>query len=247
MAGITVHAEEIALSEPMLVEGLPGLGLVGKIATDHLIDEFDMTHYANVRCQGLPRMGIYQQDDRAVKPPVRIYADEETDLLALESDVPVSASAAKNFASCVTDWLEEQGAFPIYVSGFPDNEQNSPPSCYGVATGTAGSLLDEIDVAPPTQDGGVSGPTGALLHEAADRRVDGVGVIVESNPQFPDPEAASVVIESAVEPLAGIDVDVEVLRETATQIREQREQLAQQLQQADIDESTQAQPLRMFQ
>jgi uncharacterized protein len=247
MAGIRVRTEDVQLSEPTLLEGLPGVGLVGKIATEHLIDEFDMVHYASVRCEGLPRLGVYQQGDRAVKPPVRIYADEAHDLLALSSDVPISASIATNFARCVTDWLTDEDVLPIYVSGLPTEEKQTPPASYGVATGSTGSLLDEIDVGVPQQDGGISGPTGALLHEAADRGADSVGAIVQSDPRFPDPEAASVIIETVLEPLADVDIDVDALREQAAEIREQRQALAEQLQSADVDESTQAKPLRMFQ
>lgn len=247
MTGVTVRNETIELTEPTLIEGLPGVGLVGKIATEHLIEEFEMVHYASVRCEGLPRLGVYQQGQRAVKPPVRIYADEQADLLVLSSDVPISASVATSFANCVTDWLLEEAVLPIYVSGLPVEEKSTPPACYGVATGAAGAMLDEIDIATPSQDGGISGPTGALLHEAADRGVDGIGVIVESDPQFPDPEAATAMIESVLKPLVGASFDVAPLREQATQIREQRQQLAEQLQNADIDESTQAKPLRMFQ
>jgi uncharacterized protein len=247
MTGVSVRADGVDLEAPTLIEGLPGVGLVGKIATEHLIDEFDMVHYANVRCEGLPRLGVYQRGERAVNPPVRLYADEATDLLVLASDVPISATVATNFASCVTDWLEREDALPVYVSGLPTEDKSAPPACFGVATGTAGTLLSEIDVDPPQQDGGISGPTGALLHEAADRETDSIGVVVESDPQFPDPEAACAMIETVLEPLAEVSVDVDVLRERAAQIREQRQQLAEQLQSADADESTQAQPLRMFQ
>jgi len=39
MVDIAVRDETIDLSEPVMVEGLPSVGLVGKIATDHIINQ----------------------------------------------------------------------------------------------------------------------------------------------------------------------------------------------------------------
>ncbi|UPV73158.1 proteasome assembly chaperone family protein [Halorussus limi] len=248
MANVTVVAEDVELDRPTLVEGLPGVGLVGKIATDHLVDTFDMTYYASIDCDGLPRLAVYEESSRELRPPVRLYADAERDLVALQSDVPVSASAASDFAGCISDWLDDRDATAIYMSGLPNQkEADEIPSLYGVATGDAGGRLDEQDIDAPNERGAVSGPTGALLHEAGARGLDSLGLVVESDPQFPDPEAARILIERGIAPLADVEVDTDDLVDRAEDITEQKEQLAQQMQEAETDESSQAQPLRMFQ
>lgn len=242
------HVEElvdVSLSEPVLVEGLPGLGLVGKIAADHLVETFDMAYVAGIHCDGIPNVAVYHGGSPEVLPPVRIYADEERDLLVLQSDVPVSPSAAEEFASCVTGWLQSHEVFPIYVSGLAE-EKDTPPSVYGIATGKAESRLDEAGLSPPTEGGLVSGPTGALVHAAAEEEFDSVGLIAQSERQFPDPEAARAVIEHGIEPLAGIDANTDALLEHAEEIRKVREEMAKRVQQAD-DASSEAQPIRGFQ
>ncbi len=100
----------------MLVEGLPGVGLVGKIAADHLIDQFDMSYYASIECPSLPAVTSYRAGSADPMAAVRIYADEERDLLALQSDVAVSPEVVSDFASCLTTFLVEHDALPIYVS-----------------------------------------------------------------------------------------------------------------------------------
>ncbi|WP_276300411.1 proteasome assembly chaperone family protein [Halorussus lipolyticus] len=248
MASVTVVDEDVALDQPTLVEGLPGIGLVGKIATDHLVETFDMTYYASIDCEGLPRISVYEEDSRELRPPVRLYADEERDLVALQSDVPVSASAASEFASCISNWLEAHDATAIYMSGLPDKkEADEIPSLYGVATGDVAGRLDDEDIDSPRDRGAISGPTGALLSEAGARGLDALGLIVESDPQFPDPEAARILIKHGIGPLTGVEVDSSDLVERAEEISEQKEQLAQRMQEAESDESSQAQPLRMFQ
>lgn len=242
------HVEEFIdpdLTEPTLVEGLPGVGLVGKIAADHLVEAFGMTEYAACHCDGLPDVAVYHEGSRAVKAPVRIYADETRDLLVLQSDIPVSPTAATDFAGCVTGWAAEQNATPIYLSGLPA-EKEGVPELYGIGTGAGGALLDEHGVPAPEESGLISGPTGALVAEAGQQGVDGVALVVEANQDFPDPEAARVVLTEAVEPIAGVEVDTDRLVEQADRIATARENLAEQMQEAK-DESTRAQPLGMYQ
>jgi len=245
MAHVQVHHEEVELDSPTMIEGLPGVGLVGKIAVDHLVDALDMTYYASCRCDGLPEVAVFGEGDSTYEPPVRVYADEDRDLLALQSDVPVSPNAAEDFAACLTGWLDEQNATPLYVSGLP-TEKEGVPNLYGVANGGATAILNEHDIASPTESGVVSGPTGSLLYEADRTDLDAVGLVVEANRNFPDPEAARVVLLDGLGPIADVEVDTEHLVEQAEEISEARENLAKQMEESD-DESSKAQPIGMYQ
>lgn len=246
MAQIRLQGPSVDLEEPIFVEGFPGLGLVGKIATDHLVRELDMRYFASVDCDGLPGIGVYRGGDRTARPPVRLYASEEHDLLALQSDAPIKSEVVDEVAECLTGWIVTQEATPIYLSGLPA-EREGTPSMYGIGTGDAGETLETHDIDIPPEDGVVTGPTGALINRAAQRDYDSVGLVVESSPQFPDPEAASVLLEEGIAPIADLEVDVQDLTDRAEEIREKREQFAQQMQQIGQDESSQAQPLRMYQ
>jgi uncharacterized protein len=248
MAHVTVYDDSVELDEPMLVEGLPGVGLVGKIAVDHLVDSLGMEYYAGVEdCKGLPKLAVYAEGDYEVRPPVRVYVDAERDLLALQSDIPIQQAAAEQFADCLTEWMAEQGATPLYLSGMPTEEKQAPPAMFGVASGNGRAMLESIGVDTPVEKGVVSGPTGALLARSAVLDADAVGLVVESHAQFPDPEAARVILKDAVGPLADLDVPLQDLVDQAGDIRQAKEQLAARMQQADAEESSQAKPLRMYQ
>lgn len=244
MAHITVH-DDRDFDDPVLVEGFPGVGLVGKIAVDHLVDTLGMTHHATAHCEGLPEVAVYHAEETGVTGPVRIYADADRDLLALQSDVPVSPRAAGEFAGCVTGWLDEIGALAIYLSGIPA-DPDGDRALYGVATGEAETLLSAHDLAPPVERGAISGPTGALMHEAGRREFDSVGLIVAASSQFPDPAAAKVLLEDGIERIAEVDVETETLVEQAEQIRSARTKLAKQMRQAS-EESSKAEPVGMYQ
>ena len=248
MAEVRLQGPDVALENPTLVEGFPGVGLVGKIATDHLVEHLDMRYYASVHCEGLPRIGIYRGGDRTVQPPVRLYVSEVHDLFALRSDAPISAAAVEDIADCLTGWIVDQGATPLYLSGLQaDVDDEDDRDLYGVATGNGSERLEAADIAVPPEDGVITGPTGALINSAARDDIDSVGLVVECDPQFPDPRAASILLEEGIEPLADLEVDVEELVTSAKEIRAKREQLAQQMQAIAQEESSQAKPLRMYQ
>jgi uncharacterized protein len=204
-----------------------------------------MTYYASCHCDGLPRVAVYQEDDAAVRPPVRLYADEERNLLVMQADVPVSPQVASEFSVCVTGWLADNDVTPVYLSGLAE-EKEGVPAMYGVGTGSGDQLLEEHGIDTPTESGMVSGPTGALLAEANEQGLDGVGLIVQANTKFPDPESARVLLTDGIEPIADIEVGTDELVEQADRVADARERLAKQMQEAD-EESTRAQPLGMYQ
>ncbi|MDT3435111.1 PAC2 family protein [Haloarcula sp. 1CSR25-25] len=245
MAHVQVHRDDISLDSPTLIEGLPGVGLVGKIAADHLVDVYDMEYYASAHCEGLPEIAVYGTDDPEIRPPVRLYADEDRDLLVLQSDAPISPSGAKDFAGCMVRWFEANDAMPIYLSGRPA-ERDGVPNVYGVSTGDGAAMLKDADVAPPSENGAMTGPTGALVHESQRVGLTGIGLIVEADQQFPDPEAARALLQAGIGPLIGSEVDTDALVEQAEEIGQAKAQLAQQLQE-NQEESTSARPLGMYQ
>jgi uncharacterized protein len=246
MAHVEVHREDITLDEPTLVEGLPGVGLVGKIAADHLVEVYDMDHYASAHCDGLPEIGVYAEGDPQIRSPVRFYAHEATDLLVLQSDAPISPSGAMQFSSCVVGWFESVNATPVFLSGMATElEEGEEPSVYGVSTGDGAALLESAGIDVPTEAGAITGPTGALIHEANTVGMTSVGLVVEADRQFPDPMAARRLLSEGIGPLIDVDIETDVLVEQAEQIRHAKARLAEQLQ--DSEESTSARPLGMYQ
>jgi len=244
MAHIEIE-QEMTFDSPMLIEGLPGVGLVGKIATDHLVSSLGMTYYGACYCDGLPEVAVYREGKREFKPPVRLYADPERDLLALQSDIPVSPSAAPEFSACLVDWFAKQDITPVCLSGLPE-EKDGVPELYGIGTGEAAAELDALELATPRESGLVSGPTGAVLAEAGKRDLSAVCLVVQAHAQFPDPEAARVLLQHGIGPLAGVDIKTQSLVERAEEVSNARQQLAKRMQEAD-EKSTQAQPLGMYQ
>ena len=245
MAHIRVVDDEVDLRNPTLVEGFPGAGLVGKIVADHMVDAMDLGHYANVHCDGFDKVAVYDRGTPELASPVRLYADPAGEVLVLQSDIPVEADAAEEFAECFAPWLENN-ATPVFIAGLPTKERGNPPELFGVGAGAGVATVDDAGLARPPERGVISGPAGSLLGHAVENGLDAVGLIVECDPRFPDPIGAKTLLERGIEPIIGRDVSVGQLEAQAEKIQRAKERLAQRMQEGG-DVSSEATPMRMFQ
>lgn len=251
MAHVTVETPAVDLDEPMLLDGLPGMGLVGKLVADHVVAEFDMTYYGGVHCEGVPPVAAYRPEESSVRPALQLYADPERDVVALVSDVPVSPEDAPEFAACITEWLDANDITPVYLSGVngsattAEDRDGRPAELYGLSTGDGDALLDEAGIVPPRYAGIVTGPTGALLERAAEVELTGVGFLVESDDEFPDLDAARRVLDNGVSPLLNVDVDTDAFDDRSVEMTPITEAYLDQLRES-TDGTTRAQPTPMF-
>lgn len=54
--------EEVELENPIFIEALPGLGHVGKLAADHMIDELGATKFAEIYSPTFPPQVLIKED-----------------------------------------------------------------------------------------------------------------------------------------------------------------------------------------
>lgn len=54
--------EDVELSSPVFIEALPGIGHVGKLAADHIIDELDAVKFAELYSPSFPPQVLVDED-----------------------------------------------------------------------------------------------------------------------------------------------------------------------------------------
>ena len=248
MVEIRTTDDSVDPSGTTLIEGMPGVGLVGKIATDHIIDRLDMEQFAEVRGDGIPPVTVFDSEERGVNPPIRLYIDPDEELVALRSDVPVHVMDAPLFAERLTEWVVENDVLPIYLGGLAaERDADEVPAVEGIGVCDGKRALEDEAIPAPDEGGMISGPCGALLSDAADENADAVGLMVDTDPRFPDPQGAHALIKRGINPVADIDVGTERLVEEAEEIMEQRKELAKRMQQAEQHEASEVSRTAMFQ
>lgn len=61
--------EEVELDQPIFIEALPGIGHVGKLAADHIIDELNATKFAELYSPSFPPQVLV--DDNGIIEPMK--------------------------------------------------------------------------------------------------------------------------------------------------------------------------------
>lgn len=225
-----------------VVDGLPGAGLVGKIAGEFLIEELEMKHYASVESSDLPPIAVYG-NGYEVKPLVRVYLDPDSRIGVITSDLPVSPGATDLFHALVS-WFIAEEITPMYVLGQPIEDDGS--RIYGISTGNGDQILEDAEIPPPENPGAVMGATGALVHQAESRDLTSVGFIVDVDSFFPDPGAAQLTIDQGVQTITGLELDTKPLMDSEDIITKQKERLAEQIKTVRNTEAGQAYPTEMY-
>ncbi|MCJ7638969.1 MAG: PAC2 family protein, partial [Euryarchaeota archaeon] len=82
------NIKDVELENPVLVEGLPGIGHVGKLVAEHIIDELGAEKIAEVYSSHFPPQVIVLADGlvRMVRSEFYAVKSEKQDLLILVGD-----------------------------------------------------------------------------------------------------------------------------------------------------------------
>jgi hypothetical protein len=215
---------DVSLEDPVLVEGLPGVGHVGKLAAEHLLEEFETDLVARVHSEHFPPQ-VTVEEGTAELANVEFHAAYTSgpDLLVLTGDHQAQDNAGHyRLTSTILDVAGGEGVEAAYALG-------------GVPTG---ELIDEYDVIAAVSDaslreeveeyvefredepaGGIVGVSGLLLGLGARRDLPAVCLMGETSGYLVDPKSARAVLE-ALQELVGFDVGYDSLEERAEEMEE---------------------------
>ena len=237
--------KDIDISGFYLIEGMPGIGLVAKISSDYIVDKLTMDKYAEVYSDDIPSVAIFNQKDSQLKSSVRIFVDEENQILVLKSDTPISGDS-NEFITSLVEWMKRNDLKPIFQAGLPfEVEPNEENYLFNVKNGSIDGSSN-LKLPEPPIDGGIVGPTGSLLEKTLEMNLDSLGLVVESDPDFPDPEASRVIIEKGIKPVTGIDIDTSELESKGKEIKQKKKELIDKIQEIWDEKATEAYPREMY-
>ena len=108
------------IKNPILIEGLPGIGNVGKIAIDFIIENKKATKIYDLFSYDLPHSVFIRDDNLVELPKLEIYhiKHKNQDLLFLAGDVqPTSERSAYEFCETILDIFDEYNGKEIITTG----------------------------------------------------------------------------------------------------------------------------------
>ncbi|MFQ6012997.1 MAG: proteasome assembly chaperone family protein [Thermoplasmata archaeon] len=226
-----VDHEEMDLSAALCVVGFPGVGLVGRIATDFLVSQFKLKRIASLHSEDFPPMATLVGGQ--TMSPVRIHAapmlcgvDGTCNQLAvLQAEVTPSGEVLYELADALISWcLEKQVREMVVLDGFirPGGTPDSVVHGTGNNAATLRRLAD-INV-EPLGEGLISGIAGPISYLAETRGLDVTVLLAETAREYPDARASAKLLE-AIDPIVPhIDIDAEPLYKRAEMIESRLKQ-----------------------
>ncbi|MCG7851856.1 MAG: proteasome assembly chaperone family protein [Methanosarcinaceae archaeon] len=221
---LKIITKPIKSENPVLIEGFPGIGLVGNIASQQVIDELEMTYIGSIDSRYFPPIAILYEG--LINMPVRIYESEEFNLIIIVSDIPINPSVSYDISKAIVEWAESINTKEIIsIAGIATMTENH--KVFGAATNT--EMLERIkDKVEVFQMGTISGISGSFMTECLIRGIPAISLLGATQSQNPDPRAAAVVID-VLNLLYGFGIDTEDLIEQAERIEIEMQKLAEEV------------------
>lgn len=220
-------AEKVELNDPILVEGLPGVGNVGKLAADYLRDKLQAKPLATIYSKFFPPQ-VYVSEEGLIRlvaqelSYARAKAGKGRDVLILGGDYQgISPEGQYELTHRVLDYCASLKVREIYtLAGFAQGHVVETPRVLGAATSPARvSEMKKHRVVFSRNDpgGGLVGASGLFLGLGRTFGMEGVCLMGETSGYFVDPRSAEAVLKVLTAAL-GITIDFTDLESKAKEI-----------------------------
>jgi hypothetical protein len=217
------------LKEPALVQGLPGLGYVGKVAVDYFVEKLKPKKFAELYSGYLlfpdGNLGINISEDGTYSlPKYEFYAFEEREphVMFLTGDAQPSVTGQYEVASVVLDFAQQFGCKSVFtMGGYGTRSSKDAGSVYAVVGDSdLGERLTKMG-AKLAKGGAVTGAAGVILGIGRQRGLQCAGLLGSTTGIYPDIEAARAVIRMLTG-IVGMPVDLKALD---TEIEDMRKKM----------------------
>jgi uncharacterized protein (TIGR00162 family) len=222
----TVYYEEPKLDSPILVEGLPGVGNVGKLAAEHLLDQLKATKFADVYSMYFPPQVIVNDDGTVKMVNNELYYSRgngsRPDLIILTGDYQgLTPEGQYDLSDHILNIAKDMGVSLMFtLGGYGIGKMVEQPRVLGAATHA--DLVEEMKqkgviFSKGEPGSGIVGASGLLLGLGKIYGMKAVCLMGETSGYFVDPKGAEAVLRILAEILK-VKIDFAELETKAEQI-----------------------------
>ena len=230
---VKIISANIKSKHPIVIEGFPGIGLVGNITCQHIIEEMGMDYIGSIDSKYFPPLAVLFNG--IVYMPVRIYEAPKKDIVVIISDIPIHPTASYDISKVLVSWMQSIRAKSIVsIAGIATT--TGERRVFGGATNA--EMLEKIkDKTEIFQVGTISGISGSIMTECFLRGLPAMSLLGETPGPNPDPRAAVEVI-NVLNKLFDLSIDTQKLLSQAEQIELELSKLAEQVRTTEVPSPT---------
>jgi uncharacterized protein (TIGR00162 family) len=219
---IEIH-EKPKLNDPILIEGLPGIGFVANIAALHLITELKAKRFAEIVSASFQDFAVTTETGGARSPVNELYyckrEDGGRDLIIWYGNTQALTTFGQyELVGKVLDIVQELGCrFVVSIGGFKRDEVQAVPAIYSAATDQE-AIKEALDLGTKVMVGHIFGVAGLLIGLGKLRNLGGFAILVDTLGMYPDANAARHAL-TTVGKYLNLDVDLSRLDATVDQTK----------------------------
>ncbi len=183
------------MNNPILIEGLPGIGLVGKLVADLMIEELKAEKVSEIYSTHFPHQVIMQKSGiiKDIKNEFYLVKRKEGDLLILVGNVqPMSSEAQYEVNGKIIEYLKQNnGQLIITLGGYGTGEGIDKPKIYGASTDKKTiEKFSKFKILFGKTKGSIIGAAGLLLSLGRMQNISGICIMGETHGGYVDANAA---------------------------------------------------------
>jgi len=209
---------KIDLKDPILIEGLPGLGLVGKIAIRHLIKHLKAEKFAFLYSPHFPYFVIVSKKGnvRLLRGTFYYWINKngKNDLIFFTGDSQAQTIEGQyEISDRILNFARQYNAKLIITIGGYRMEAKGKPEV--VAAATNSEILDRAlkagaEISPSGSP--IVGTAGLILGLSHFKKIEALCLLGETRGYLPDPKSAKSVLE-VLQSMLGFDANIAGLDE----------------------------------
>jgi uncharacterized protein (TIGR00162 family) len=215
--------EKPKLNDPILIEGLPGIGFVANIAALHLINELKAKRFAQIVSASFQDFAVTTETGGARSPVNELYyykrEDSGRDLIIWHGNTQALTTFGQyELVGKVLDIAQELGCrFVISVGGFKKEEVQAVPAIYSAATDQE-TMKEALGLGTKVMVGHIFGIAGLLIGLGRLRNLKGFTLLVDTLGMYPDANATRHAL-TALGKYLNLNIDLSRLDATAEQTK----------------------------
>jgi len=215
--------ERPTLNDPILIEGLPGIGFVANISALHLINELKAKRFAQIVSASFQDFAVTTEEGGTRSPINELYyvkrVNGERDLIVWYGNTQALTTFGQyELCDRVLDIAQDLGCrFVISIGGFKKDQVQSAPGIYTAATDQE-TLKEALTLGTKIMVGHVFGIAGLLIGLARLRNVEGFALLVDTLGMYPDAIASQYALTMLGKYL-NLNVDLSGLEATTAQTK----------------------------
>lgn len=218
----TIISEDV--EDAVVLEGSPGVGLVGNIVGWLLVEDLKMKEIGYIDSKFFPPLAVLYKG--VAIHPFRIY--ESDGIVLFLSDFIVPPNVVYDMTSAIVDWMERNNSKELITFNSMIVREKRQSAAGAANSPEALQRLVDMEL-PILPFGNLNGLSGTLLTRCAAKNIPASCLFAEILNPYPDPRAAAGII-GTLNKILDTEINPEPLLKEAEEIESRLKKLAEDVQ-----------------